>query len=58
MIKYNPPKNIALDIIYCDDSLLIINKPSGLLSVPGGAPLAAGPGSGHSPEGRLTTQQG
>ena len=35
MIKYNPPKNIALDIIYCDDSLLIINKPSGLLSVPG-----------------------
>lgn len=26
---------LALDILYCDDSLLVLNKPAGLLSVPG-----------------------
>ena len=33
--KYNPPANTGLDILYQDDDLLIINKPAGLLSVPG-----------------------
>ena len=33
--EYNPPPHTGLDIIYLDDSLLVVNKPSGLLSVPG-----------------------
>ncbi len=32
---YDPPRDCGLDLIYCDDSLLIVNKPAGLLSVPG-----------------------
>jgi len=32
---YTPPPHHKLDILYIDDDLLIINKPSGLLSVPG-----------------------
>ncbi|MCW8825872.1 MAG: RluA family pseudouridine synthase [Gammaproteobacteria bacterium] len=32
---YNPPVNNGLDIIYQDDAILVLNKPSGLLSVPG-----------------------
>jgi len=32
---YQPPANQGLDILYEDDSLLVVNKPSGLLSVPG-----------------------
>lgn len=34
---YNPP-DVPLDILHQDDSLLIVNKPSGLLSVPGKDP--------------------
>ena len=34
-MKYNPPKNLSLDILFEDKYLLVINKPSGLLSVPG-----------------------
>jgi tRNA pseudouridine32 synthase/23S rRNA pseudouridine746 synthase len=34
-LTYNPPCNSGLDLVYCDDSLLIVNKPAGLLSVPG-----------------------
>lgn len=34
-MKYNPPSHISLDILYKDKYLLILNKPSGLLSVPG-----------------------
>ena len=34
-MKYNPPPHISLDILYEDKYLLILNKPSGLLSVPG-----------------------
>lgn len=32
-----PPENTAvgIDVVYADDSLLVLNKPSGLLSVPG-----------------------
>jgi len=32
---YTPPPHSKLDILYIDDDLLLINKPSGLLSVPG-----------------------
>lgn len=32
---YQPPADTGLDILYRDDSLLALNKPSGLLSVPG-----------------------
>ena len=31
---YSPPK-IPLDILYIDEDVLVVNKPSGLLSVPG-----------------------
>ncbi|MEE9355113.1 MAG: RluA family pseudouridine synthase [Methylococcaceae bacterium] len=32
---YSPPENIGLDILHLDELLIILNKPSGLLSVPG-----------------------
>lgn len=32
---YQPPPDTGLDVRHADDSLLIVNKPSGLLSVPG-----------------------
>ncbi|MGN0903063.1 MAG: pseudouridine synthase [Succinivibrio sp.] len=32
---YNPPKTPFLDILYQDEFLVVVNKPSGLLSVPG-----------------------
>lgn len=32
---YNPPSDCGLDLVYCDESLLVANKPAGLLSVPG-----------------------
>lgn len=31
----NPAESLAIDIIYQDEVMLVINKPSGLLSVPG-----------------------
>jgi tRNA pseudouridine32 synthase / 23S rRNA pseudouridine746 synthase len=34
-IAYAPPCDFDLDIVYHDESLLVLNKPSGLLSVPG-----------------------
>jgi tRNA pseudouridine32 synthase / 23S rRNA pseudouridine746 synthase len=34
-ISYNPPMHNGLDILYLDEHLIIVNKPSGLLSVPG-----------------------
>jgi len=34
-MKYNPPAHISLDILFKDECLLIVNKPGGLLSVPG-----------------------
>lgn len=40
MSEYNPP-DIPLDVIHADHELLLVNKPTGLLSVPGkGAHLA------------------
>lgn len=32
---YQPPEHRGLDVLYCDEHLLVLNKPSGLLSVPG-----------------------
>lgn len=34
-ILYQPPADDGLDILYQDDTLLVLNKPGGLLSVPG-----------------------
>ncbi len=34
---YRPPLSPYLDIIYQDDAIVVLNKPSGLLSVPGKA---------------------
>lgn len=38
MLIYQPPPATTLDIIYQDSSILVLNKPAGLLSVPGRAP--------------------
>ncbi|MGD8673165.1 MAG: pseudouridine synthase, partial [Thiogranum sp.] len=35
MQPYNPPPDTGLALIYQDDALLVLDKPSGLLSVPG-----------------------
>jgi tRNA pseudouridine32 synthase / 23S rRNA pseudouridine746 synthase len=32
---YNLPRDSGLGLVYCDDAFLIVNKPAGLLSVPG-----------------------
>lgn len=34
-MEYNPPPHTSLDVLFEDEFLLILNKPSGLLSVPG-----------------------
>jgi len=41
MSPYTPPALAPLDIIYGDDDILVVNKPSGLLSVPGRGPEKA-----------------
>jgi len=38
MFTYNPPAHDKLTILHHDDSILIVDKPSGLLSVPGRGP--------------------
>lgn len=38
---YRPPPPEPLEIIFLDDALLVLNKPSGLLSVPGRGPEKA-----------------
>jgi tRNA pseudouridine32 synthase/23S rRNA pseudouridine746 synthase len=35
VIDYNPPTHTDLNILYLDDSLIVVDKPTGLLSVPG-----------------------
>ncbi|MGR5253719.1 bifunctional tRNA pseudouridine(32) synthase/23S rRNA pseudouridine(746) synthase RluA [Vibrio astriarenae] len=35
MLEYHPPKGPWIDIVYEDEYILVANKPSGLLSVPG-----------------------
>jgi len=32
---YSPPRDHGLDLIYRDESIIVVNKPAGLLSVPG-----------------------
>lgn len=34
-MNYLPPPNTGLNILYHDDALIVVDKPSGLLSVPG-----------------------
>ncbi|MBQ4832880.1 bifunctional tRNA pseudouridine(32) synthase/23S rRNA pseudouridine(746) synthase RluA [Pseudoalteromonas sp. MMG010] len=41
LLNYNPPMTPYLSIIYQDDDLLIVNKPSELLTVPGKDPKHA-----------------
>ncbi|WP_456070377.1 bifunctional tRNA pseudouridine(32) synthase/23S rRNA pseudouridine(746) synthase RluA [Haemophilus paraphrohaemolyticus] len=38
LIEYHPPLEPFLDEVYLDNHILVINKPSGLLSVPGNRP--------------------
>lgn len=38
MEPYNPPQDPWLQVLYQDEHLMVVNKPSGLLSVPGRAP--------------------
>lgn len=35
LLEYNPPMQPYLDILYRDEDIVVLNKPSGLLSVPG-----------------------
>lgn len=35
MQDYQPPTDDGLAVLYCDEGLLVVDKPSGLLSVPG-----------------------
>ncbi|MGS2719064.1 RluA family pseudouridine synthase [Paraglaciecola aestuariivivens] len=37
ILNYQPPTNPYLEIVYQDEDLVVLNKPSGLLSVPGKA---------------------
>jgi len=34
-VKYTPPADQGLELLYQDEHLLVVNKPAGLLSVPG-----------------------
>lgn len=38
LLEYRPPLTPYLQILYQDEALIVLNKPSGLLSVPGKAP--------------------
>lgn len=38
LIEYNPPQEPWLNLVYRDDYIAVVNKPSGLLSVPGNQP--------------------
>ncbi|MGD8173130.1 RluA family pseudouridine synthase [Vibrio sp. TRT 21S02] len=38
MLEYNPPREPWVNIVFEDEHILAVNKPSGLLSVPGRAP--------------------
>ncbi len=38
VFNYAPPLEVALDVIHKDQQILVVNKPAGLLSVPGKAP--------------------
>ncbi|WP_018692347.1 bifunctional tRNA pseudouridine(32) synthase/23S rRNA pseudouridine(746) synthase RluA [Algicola sagamiensis] len=38
LLNYDPPKDPYLDILHIDNDLIVLNKPSGLLTVPGKDP--------------------
>lgn len=38
MEPYNPPRDPWLLVLFQDEHIMVVNKPSGLLSVPGRAP--------------------
>lgn len=38
LLEYRPPTTPYLDIVFQDEDIVILNKPSGLLTVPGKAP--------------------
>ncbi|GLQ57552.1 RluA family pseudouridine synthase [Devosia nitrariae] len=38
LVDYDPPTEPYLNVVYVDDDLLVLDKPSGLLSVPGRHP--------------------
>ncbi|MEP1868028.1 MAG: RNA pseudouridine synthase, partial [Paraglaciecola sp.] len=37
IVNYSPPTKPYLDIVYQDDDIVLLNKPSEILSVPGKA---------------------
>jgi tRNA pseudouridine32 synthase/23S rRNA pseudouridine746 synthase len=37
LLNYNPPTTPYIEVLYRDDDIVVLNKPSGLLSVPGKA---------------------
>lgn len=37
LLHYAPPQNPAIEVLFQDDDLVVLNKPGGLLSVPGKA---------------------
>lgn len=39
LLPYFPPLDPQFDVLYQDDSIIVLNKPSGLLSVPGKHPV-------------------
>lgn len=41
MIEYRPPPDTGLDIPFIDSHIVVLNKPAGLLSVPGRGPAHA-----------------
>ncbi|MGL5320795.1 MAG: RNA pseudouridine synthase, partial [Aeromonas veronii] len=38
MFEYSPPLEPWLDILFKDKDIMVVNKPTGLLSVPGRGP--------------------
>lgn len=34
-IAYHPPPDMGLDVVHVDEAMVVVNKPAGLLSVPG-----------------------
>ena len=46
---YLPPTEPYLSVVYADDDILVVDKPSGLLSVPGKDPALRGPTRSEPP---------
>lgn len=40
-VDYSPPADQGLDLVHLDEDLIVVNKPAGLLSVPGRGPQRA-----------------